>query len=126
MDVLIIDDDESVRTTTSIAIDAEGHYCETVSSTKLADIRLKEETYDLILLDLKLGEESGLAYLKQILKRKPNQIVAMFTAHASVNNAVMATKAGAFDYLSKPFSTDELRGLRPIAFLRGLSLNPQK
>ena len=111
MDVLIVDDEESVRTTTSIAVEAEGHYTVAVSSIKLADIRLSQDRFDLIFLDLRLGEDNGLVYLKQILKKNPSQLVVIFTAHARIQNAVNATKAGAFDYLSKPFSSEELRGI---------------
>lgn len=111
MDVLIIDDEESICTSTSMAIDAEDHYTEAVTNLTVADLRLKEEKFDLIFLDLKIGEENGLEYLKKILKRRPKQLVVMFTAHASIKNAVEATRLGAFDYLSKPFSPDQLRGI---------------
>ena len=111
MDILIIDDEESVRQSTSLAVEAEGHYAESASDSESALLRLKEENFHLVFLDLRLGEENGLDVLKEIIRRDPTQLVVMFTAYASVESAVEATRLGAFDYLNKPFGTDDVRAI---------------
>ena len=111
MDILIIDDDRSIRTTTAMALEQEGHYVESAEDSESAMKRLKEEKFDLIFLDLRLGDEDGLEVLAEILKAYPRQLVTIFTAHASIQTAVKATQAGAFDYLEKPFTPDQLRAI---------------
>ena len=99
MDVLIVDDDRSIRMTTSLAIEGDGHYVEAAEDADSALKRVKEEAFDLVFLDLRLGDADGLEVLQKILKLRPRQLVAIFTAHASIKTAVDATKLGAFDYL---------------------------
>jgi len=111
MDILIVDDEKSIRLTTTMALEAEGHYVESAEDSSSALRRLKEEDFDLIFLDLRLGDEDGLEVLQAILKTKPKQLVTIFTAHASVATAVKATQLGAFDYLEKPFTPDQLRAI---------------
>ena len=109
MDILIVDDEKSIRLTTSLALEAEGHYVETAEDGSLALKRIKEENFDLVFLDLRLGDEDGLEILQKIVAMKPQQLVTIFTAHASISTAVKATQLGAFDYLEKPFTPDQLR-----------------
>ncbi len=109
MDILIVDDEKSIRLTTSLALEAEGHYVETAEDGTLALKRIKEENFDLVFLDLRLGDEDGLEILQKIVAMKPQQLVTIFTAHASISTAVKATQLGAFDYLEKPFTPDQLR-----------------
>ncbi|MEJ2080766.1 MAG: sigma-54 dependent transcriptional regulator [Acidobacteriota bacterium] len=71
--------------------------------------RLKEETVDLVLLDLMLPGKSGLQVLDEIAAFDSDIVVVMISAYASIENAVQATKAGAFDFITKPFKNDELR-----------------
>jgi two-component system, NtrC family, response regulator AlgB len=109
MDILIVDDEKSIRLTTSLALESEGHYVETAEEGNLALKRIKEENFDLVFLDLRLGDEDGLEILQKIVAMKPQQLVTIFTAHASISTAVKATQLGAFDYLEKPFTPDQLR-----------------
>ena len=111
MDILIVDDEKSIRLTTSIALEAEGHYVETAEDGTVALKRIKEENFDLVFLDLRLGDEDGLEILQKIVALKPQQLVTIFTAHASIATAVKATQLGAFDYLEKPFTPDQLRAI---------------
>lgn len=111
MDILIVDDERSIRLSTTHALEAEGHYVESVEDSANALQRLKEENFDLVFLDLRLGDEDGLEILAKILEKKPRQLVTIFTAHASIKTAVKATQAGAFDYLEKPFTPDQLRAI---------------
>jgi NtrC-family two-component system response regulator AlgB len=111
MDVLIIDDEKAVRDSTLLALEMEDHYAEAVSSGMVGIQRLKEEVFDLVFLDLNLGSENGLDILPQIHKRHPHLPIVMFTAEASVATAVKAIQLGAMDYLEKPFTPDQLRGV---------------
>lgn len=121
MDILIVDDEASIRRATSLALEAAGHYVETAEDSAVALRSLKESAFDLVLLDLYLGEENGLQVLETIRKEHPGVHVVMFTANATIPNAVEATRLGAVDFLEKPFSPDQLRqALKRIATLRSL------
>jgi len=111
MDILIIDDDETLRSSTQMAAEAAGHYAETAFDAESARLSLKEATFDLIFLDVRLGEDNGIELLGEILKKKPDQLVVIFTAYSSIEVAVKATQAGAFDFLEKPFGPDRVRGI---------------
>ena len=109
MDILVIDDEASIRRATAMALEASGHYVEAVENSALALAALKEERFDLALLDLHLGKENGLQVLPTLQQAQPGLPVVMFTAQASVAAAVEATQKGAVDFLEKPFSPDQLR-----------------
>lgn len=121
MDILIVDDEASIRRATSLALDAAGHYVETAENGTVALQSLKETSFDLVLLDLYLGEENGLNLLETIRREHPDVHVVIFTANATIPNAVEATRRGAVDFLEKPFSPDQLRqALKRITTLRNL------
>ncbi|MBV8585256.1 MAG: sigma-54-dependent Fis family transcriptional regulator [Verrucomicrobia bacterium] len=109
MRVLIVDDERSIRTSTSAAIRAEGHLAETADNRTVAVLKLAEEAYDLVFLDLRLGDEDGLQVLDEMKRSYPNLPVVVFTAYASIASAVSAVQRGAFDYLEKPFTPENLR-----------------
>lgn len=111
MEILIVDDEKSIRLTTSHALEAEGHYVETAEDGTLALKRIKEEHFDLVFLDLRLGDEDGIEVLQKIVALNPAPLVVIFTAYASIATAVRATQLGAFDYLEKPFTPDQLRAI---------------
>ncbi len=111
MDILIIDDEKSIRDSTRFALEAEDHYVEAVDSGDVALLRLKEDPFELAILDLRLGDQDGLEVLQDIRKRFPSVVVVVFTAHASIDTAVKAIQLGAMDYLEKPFTPDQLRGV---------------
>jgi NtrC-family two-component system response regulator AlgB len=109
MRVLIVDDERSIRTSTMAALKAEGHQAEAADSGHIALLKLQEETFDLVFLDLRLGDEDGLDVLDQMKKMAPQLPVVVFTAYASVASAVAAMQRGATDYLEKPFTPEHLR-----------------
>jgi NtrC-family two-component system response regulator AlgB len=109
MRVLIIDDEKSIRSSTSAALSAEGHHANIADSSTVALLKLQEEAYDLAFLDLRLGDEDGLEVLEGLKRLQPNLVVVVFTAYASVSSAVSAMQKGAFDYLEKPFTPEQLR-----------------
>ena len=109
MRVLIVDDEKSIRTSTSAAIQAEGHQVDTADNGQVSLLKLGDEAYDLVFLDLRLGDEDGLEVLGQMKRAAPQLPVVVFTAYASVSSAVAAIQRGAFDYLEKPFTPEHLR-----------------
>jgi NtrC-family two-component system response regulator AlgB len=112
MRILIVDDQRSIRLTTAQAVRAEGHEAETADSGRVALLKLQEERYDLVLLDLRLESEAdGLDCLASIQKVSPRLPVVICTAHASIETAVEAMRRGAQDYLEKPFTPEQLRQL---------------
>lgn len=111
MDFLVIDDERSIRDATCMLIDDEGHYAEPVVNSASALTRLKEEKYDAILLDLRLGTENGLDVLDVLVKQHPQIPVVMFTAQGTVKTAVEAVRRGALDFLEKPFTREEFRAV---------------
>ena len=107
MDFLVIDDDKTFRDATCFLIEAEGHYAEGAPSGVLGLTCLKEDKWDAVLLDLNLGQESGLDVLAEIQKQFPRLPVVMFTAQGSVKHAVEAMRRGAVDFLEKPFQREQ-------------------
>ena len=94
-------------TLTRMGLDA---HCAATSAEALA--MLQNHTYELCLTDMRLTDGDGLAVLEYVSKHcHPNMPVAVITAHGSAENAVAALKAGAFDYLAKPVSLNQLRTL---------------
>ncbi len=112
MRILIVDDQRSIRLTSAQAVRAEGHEADTADSGRVALLKLQEERYDLVLLDLRMESEAdGLDYLAKLQKHSPRLPVVICTAHASIETAVEAMRRGAQDYLEKPFTPEQLRQL---------------
>lgn len=110
MRILIVDDQRTVRLTTSQAVKAEGHEADTADSGRVALLKLQEDRYDLVVLDLHIeGEADGLDYLAKLQKIAPGLAVVICTAQASIGTAVDAMRRGALDYLEKPFTPEQLR-----------------
>src|ERR1043165_6015327 len=109
MQVLIIDDEANIRKTTAVVVDAMGHDSLCVENRATALRELSEAHFDVAFLDLKLGAESGLDLLPEMLKLNPKLDVCVFTAYASIETAVEAMRRGAADYIAKPFTPEQIR-----------------
>ena len=107
--LLIIDDEENIRRTTAVALEAIGYETASVENRTAALKQLESGQFDLAFLDLKLNGESGLDLLPELLKIDPSLDVVVFTAYASIETAVEAMRRGAVDYLPKPFTPDQIR-----------------
>ena len=109
MRILIVDDEKNIRRTLTMALETMDHEvaCSSNSATALAELR--KALFDVVLLDLKLSSESGLDVLEEILRIAPQAAVVMVTAYASIETAVEAMRRGAFDYLPKPCTPDQVR-----------------
>ncbi len=106
--ILLIDDEEIMREVISRLLSREGYAVQTAPTADEGLAKLRDEPFDLVLLDLMLPGKSGLQALEEILEFDPDIVVVMISAYASVENAVQATKAGAFDFVTKPFKNEEL------------------
>ncbi len=105
--ILVVDDELSMREFLEILLNRKGYRVSLAKSGKQALSLLGKSAYDLIVCDIKLGDISGLNVLKKAKKENPNSIVIMISAYASTETAVEAMNAGAYDYVPKPFDTDE-------------------
>ena len=113
--VLIVDDEADIRDLLEMTLMRMGLETATAGDLKEAYQRLEKGHYDLCLSDMQLPDGLGLELLTHIGKSYPGTPVAVITAHGSAENAVAALKAGAFDYLAKPVSLQQLRDLVRVA-----------
>ncbi|MCC6547986.1 sigma-54-dependent Fis family transcriptional regulator [Candidatus Sumerlaeota bacterium] len=108
LEILVIDDEASICRVLKICLEAKGHNVQTASSSADAMAAAGSRTFDLALLDVRLGNESGLDLVVPFRARFPWMKIVIITAHASVESAVKAMQEGASDYLAKPFSPDQV------------------
>jgi NtrC-family two-component system response regulator AlgB len=109
MHVLIVDDDASLRRTLRTVLEAMRHVVAEAGSSSQALELATSQRLELAFLDLRLGREKGLDLLPELLRAAPGMGVVLMTAFASIDTAVEAMRRGAFDYLPKPFTPDQLR-----------------
>ncbi|SOY49797.1 sigma-54-dependent transcriptional regulator [Cupriavidus taiwanensis] len=109
--ILVIDDEADLRELLDISIRRMGHDVVLAGSLAEARDKLAQGRYSLVLTDMRLGDGLGIEIVRQ-LSAAPERIpVAVITAYGSADNAVEALKAGAFDYIAKPVSLEQLRSL---------------
>jgi two-component system, NtrC family, response regulator AlgB len=109
VNLLIVDDEPSLRRTLRLTLESMGHRVADATAGQPALAAVAQERFDLVFLDLRLGRESGLDLLPQLLRAVPGIGMVVMTAFAAVDTAVEAMRRGAFDYLPKPFTPDQLR-----------------
>lgn len=105
--VLIVDDDAFVRSFLAMILKEEGHFVVEAPNGKEALERFISAEFDLVITDLKMPGMSGLDLMQECKKNKPDVHWIIITAYGSIGNAVEAIKAGASDYLTKPFKNPE-------------------
>ena len=123
MNILIVDDERIIRVTTADELRDAGHQVHEFASATAAlqYLRDNEGEADLVLTDLKMLDMDGMELTRRIRAQYPDIYIWLMTAHATVNTAVEAMKLGAWDYISKPFSTDELLlGIERIAEVKSV------
>lgn len=106
--ILILDDESSICISLSLALQPEYDTAWETDPTK-GLTRLQNDTFDLVLLDLVIGEYDGLQILEEIRRIDPRTAVIMMTAYGSIRSSVSAMKRGAFTYLTKPLDLEELQ-----------------
>ena len=108
-EVLVIDDEKNIRTTLTMCLEAIGCAVTGVSTGDAALAAVARKPFDLAFLDLRLGEQDGMAVLPQLLAARPGLAIVVITAYATIDTAVAAIKLGAVDYVPKPFTPAQIR-----------------
>ncbi|HYA48186.1 MAG TPA: sigma-54 dependent transcriptional regulator [Burkholderiales bacterium] len=107
--VLIIDDEKSLLDLLSVVFKKEGYGVSAALSAAKAFEIIDKEDIDLVVTDIKMPETDGMEVLRQVKARHPDVPVVMVTAYGSITQAVETLKAGALDYVVKPFDVEELK-----------------
>jgi two-component system, NtrC family, response regulator AlgB len=108
--LLVVDDERNIRVRLAGFFESCGHSVQTAETGKQAlDLLSGGGPVDLVLTDYKLAELNGLELLQQIKRQAPETPVILMTAYGTIENAVAAMKAGAYDYLAKPFSLEQIQ-----------------
>jgi DNA-binding NtrC family response regulator len=106
--ILIVEDEKLIRWSVKSRLEDEGFRVSEAENGKTAFKLLEEDDCDLMLLDYRLPDTTGLQILERVRQEMPEISVVMMTAYGTVESAVQAMKYGAFDYLTKPVNLDEL------------------
>jgi DNA-binding NtrC family response regulator len=106
--ILIVEDEPIKRSVLEDELRAAGYVITTAASPLEAEPVLAGAYFDVVLTDLRMPGQDGLSFLRELKARHPEQAVMVMTAYGTVETAVEAMRLGAFDYLQKPFSTEEL------------------
>src|SRR5262245_51966209 len=106
--ILVIDDEKNMRLSLKTILSDENYPVRLVESAEEALRCIEQEHFLMVITDARLGGMNGYAFLAQLRKQRPDLPVVMITAYATPKLAVEAIKAGAIDYLSKPFAPEEL------------------
>ena len=106
--ILLVDDEATILSVLSTLLKAEGYKIESACGGEKARDLIANETFDLLISDIRMSPINGMELLKLARERYPNMPVIMLTAYGSVETAIEALKLGAFDYVTKPFKVDEL------------------
>ena len=109
LDILLVDDEPSIRLTVADGLEDAGHVVTTAADGAEAMSLLDERAFDLVLTDIRMPKVDGMTVFRRLRKERPTTGVILMTAYAAVADAVVALKEGALDYLTKPFDLDELR-----------------
>ncbi len=116
--ILVVEDDEYVLGSIRILLAKEGYEVNTALNGLEALNLYRKDSYDLIIADLKMPQMDGIELLKQLKLEFPDVFLIMMTAYGSVKTAVEAMKMGAYDYVTKPVSAEEIRLIIQRAFER--------
>ncbi len=107
--ILVVDDEKDICMALNILLTKEGYAVKEAYNGEQALERLREANFEVVMTDIKMEKMDGFEVLKQAQKISPETSVVMMTAFASVGSAVEAMRAGAADYITKPFINDEIR-----------------
>jgi NtrC-family two-component system response regulator AlgB len=106
--ILIVDDEKNVRTHLATYARGLGHRAETAEDATAALAAIDHHEFDVVFSDVRMAGIDGLALLREIRRRRPDAVVVLMTAYGTVQQAVEAMRAGAYDYLMKPFGLDQV------------------
>lgn len=106
--ILIVDDEKLMRVSLEDKLTKEGYAVNSLSNAVEGIKLLQSTNFDAVITDLRLPRMDGIDFLREIKKASPDTVVIIMTAYGSIENAVTAMKEGAYDYVTKPFSLEEL------------------
>ncbi|SMC18852.1 DNA-binding transcriptional response regulator, NtrC family, contains REC, AAA-type ATPase, and a Fis-type DNA-binding domains [Desulfacinum hydrothermale DSM 13146] len=113
--ILVVDDDELVRLSLSNWLKEENYVVDTAADASSAIQAFQDQSWDIVLLDLRIPDGDGIEVLRQIKKIAPQTVVIIMTGFASIESSVSAMKEGAYDYVVKPLDVEQLtRMLRTV------------
>ncbi len=122
--ILVVDDEAPIRTLVSQVLVGEGYEVVQATSAERALEIFRDKDFPLIISDIRMGRMSGLELLDEIKRLRPETLVVIMSAYVSIDSAIAALKAGAYDYLIKPFEDLELivsvvrRAMENIALIK--------
>jgi NtrC-family two-component system response regulator AlgB len=108
-EVLIVDDEKNIRATLTVCLEAIGCSVTGASTAEAALAAVARKPFELAFVDLRLGQQDGLALLPRLVAARPGLAIVVITAYATIDTAVEAIKLGAVDYLPKPFTPAQIR-----------------
>jgi len=123
--ILVVDDDNAMRELMRLSLSKEGFEVRAAASSNDALSAVSEDTFDVIVTDIYLGDGTGLDLLEYCRTHLPEANVILVTAHGTIETAASARRLGVFDYLAKPFAVDALVA-RVRAALRSADLTPNR
>src|SRR5262245_41626755 len=106
--ILIVDDEKNIRTHLATYVHGLGHTVHVAQDATEALAVADTHALDVVLSDVRMTGMNGLALLTELRRRRPEAVVVLMTAYATIPGAVEAMRAGAYDYLAKPFALDEV------------------
>src|ERR1700675_3481631 len=106
--ILVVDDEEAIREVVSTLLEAQGYLCTVRQNGRLALEAFRQGTFDLVLSDIVMPEMDGLKLLAELRRDDPDVPVIMVAAMHDISIALEAIRAGAYDYILKPFEKDQL------------------
>ena len=106
--VLVVDDEEAIREVVTTLLEAQGYHCVACGNGRIALDAFRNDTFDLVLSDIVMPEMDGLKLLSELRMDDPDVPVIMVTAMHDIAIALEAIRAGAYDYILKPFEKDQL------------------
>jgi DNA-binding NtrC family response regulator len=106
--ILVVDDESEIREGLELLLKTEGYQVSSADTGQSGLSRLGEQPFDLLLLDVSLPDRNGIEMLKDIRRQNPDLPIVLITAYGSIEMARAAFKSGAMDYITKPWSNDEL------------------
>lgn len=123
--ILVVDDDDVFRAVLRRALTRRGHAVAEAADAQSALALLQDMQPDACVLDLKIGHESGLHLLPELLRRQPGLKVVVLTGYASIATAVEAVKQGAVNYLAKPADADEILAAFNVQGVQAVAVAPE-
>jgi len=106
--ILIVDDEVNIRQMLKSILEKHKYTVDVAEDGKVALDKIKNDFYDIVLCDIKMPEMDGFEFLKALKELETNPTVIMMTAFGSIDTAIESIRAGAYDYISKPFKPDEV------------------